>query len=135
MVGLLKGLGVQHHWSSHGEKAAEDMATAGAVMAELNKHYPGHQWYVEANAEAGVVTIKLLYEAVRGRTSSWGCLIHLTTMANISWQKKVMMVGGELLERWNLKRGAYREGDKLRAKENGIITNNAILKSRDNRWH
>lgn len=124
------GLHIQHNWTSHGDRAADDMVVAGQIMTELNRHYPGHQWDVTADHEAGVATIKLLYENQPGRVSSYGCLLHLTRFSNVTWAKRVMMVGGELLERWNLRRGSYREGDKLRAKQNGLLTANAVLKSR-----
>lgn len=68
----------------------------------LNRHYPNHLWMV-GWAPGGNLIVK--HGAMDSR---YGFIIALTKMHSISdFEHKVMLGGGELLERMGLKRGAW----------------------------
>lgn len=66
----------------------------------LQKHYPGYIWAVNVNSEktGGVMTIKNFSVSYQ-----FGMILHLEKLDNKL--KKVIIAGGELLERAKLKRG------------------------------
>lgn len=112
---------------AYGDTASMDMALAAKIMATLEKHYPGHWWDVAVNSEAGTAAIALMYPSDRiGRYSHMGVLLHLSTLNSESGFKKVMLAGGELLERRKLPRRGYREGDFQKAIEAGYDRTGAI---------
>lgn len=115
--------------TSRGETAMADEDVCRAVGEDLTKHYPGHLWFVGCNHEAGTVVIDLPYEKplhLRG----YGMLLHIATILGAGGQKFVMRAGGELLERFGLRRGAASIESADAAKENGLDAGNAIMKSR-----
>jgi hypothetical protein len=90
----------------------EDGISSGGMLlvkrtAEtLHKHYPGHLWAVNIDEEGGVITVMNL--ALSGK---WGFLLKLKTVQEDPDLKSVMRAGGELLERYRLRRGGYRPGE------------------------
>lgn len=110
----------------YGDTQSADMAMCGQVFEELQKHYPGHPWDVGANHEAGAVAIQLRYNDKLGRPSKYGFLIHINSLLSQDGFKKVVMAGGELLERYNLARKAATEESATLALINGVNTSNEI---------
>jgi hypothetical protein len=70
------------------------------VGEHLHRHYPGHLWAV--NVGGGVVTVQNL-----SLSGKWGFRIFENEIDPD--YKCVMRAGGELLERFNLRRGAARD--------------------------
>lgn len=91
-----------------------DLNLAKAVTQVLMKQYPGHPWAVWASHEQGVVVIKLpnLTDSTGllalGRL--FGMVLHIDKMSEGTFLQDVTRAGGELLERWGIRRGAYRNG-------------------------
>ena len=112
--------------SCEGAKAAADESMSKQIGECLVRHYPGHSWMVEANSVSGVATIRLLYTDMLGRVSRFGCLAHLHKWTDAL----IMRLGGELLERYGLARGAARQDTAGIARQNGLILDGAIGKSR-----
>jgi hypothetical protein len=68
----------------------------------LNKHYPGHLWAVNVNADekGGVMIIKNFSISYR-----YGYTLHLTKLD--AKLRKVLMAGGEILERARMARASW----------------------------
>ena len=75
---------------------AHEMSVCKRVAEKLNDHYPGHLWGV--NMVQGVIQVMNL-----GLSARWGFQIKEENLDPD--YKKVLMAGGELLERYNIKRG------------------------------
>jgi len=87
-----------------------DMSPSAVTLAKnvaetLNKHYPGHLWGVNVNEAGGIVTVYNL-----SLSGNWGFVLHIKDLAIADDMKKVMRAGGEILERYRLRRGAQVEG-------------------------
>lgn len=85
--------------------SASGMMLVKRTADELQRHYPGHLWAVNINEEGGVMTVMNL--ALSGK---WGFLLKLKTVQEDPDLKSVMRAGGELLERYRLRRGRYEPG-------------------------
>jgi len=116
--------------SGYGLQQVADKALAAKVAAVLLRHYPNYNWMVEANHEAGVVTIRLMYTDRLGRLSRYGCLMHLSSFHGAEGDRKVMMLGGELLERYKLKRGLADPETALLVRNQKLLLDNAVTKSK-----
>lgn len=70
-------------------------------MAELlHRHYPGHLWAVTCDGQTGMATVRNM--ALDG---NWGFQLHLdTSYSGSEWDKRVVMAGGEVLERYRIAR-------------------------------
>lgn len=100
-----------------------------AVGEDLTRAYPGYFWMVGCNHEAGTIEIRLQVPTPIG-TERFGYLMYISTAIGIGGQKAVMRAGGEMLERYGLRRKwAHPDTDDI-AREHGLITDHAILKSR-----
>lgn len=110
----------------YGEQKAKDILLCHQVNAVLNKHYPGHPWLIGANHEAGTINVQLTYldkHGKVGKMGNWGFLLHIAKVKTIpDLEKKVMLAGGELLERWQLARDKATDTSWQKAKENTLIT-------------
>lgn len=81
--------------------AALDFNTAKEMSETLTAAYPGHAWAVTCEGDKGIATVRNL--ALSG---NWGFVLKLSDMSSSSdWKKKIVMAGGELLERFRLRRG------------------------------
>ena len=81
--------------------AVLDFNTAKDMAEALHTAYPGHMWAVTCEGEKGVATVRNL--ALSGE---WGFVLHLKDIYSASaWKQKIIMAGGELLERFKLRRG------------------------------
>jgi hypothetical protein len=75
---------------------------------DLHRAYPGHLWAV--SIDGGFLDVRNLM--LSGR---WGFRVPLTKMFSSSdWDKRVVMAGGEVLERYRVRR-AQAEMDALAA--------------------
>lgn len=92
-----------------------------AVGETLYYYYPGHPWGVGVNLEAGAITIELGYQHPRITGATFGYLLHPQTLKGKGGIHRVMLAGGELLERYDLARGAATDQSAARAAENGLI--------------
>lgn len=86
---------------------AADIALAKRLGEVLHKHYPGHLWAVSVNSSQGIASILNL--RLSGR---WGFMLHLRDLSyEDEITREAMQAGGELLERYRLARGAFRESE------------------------
>lgn len=83
---------------------SEDVRLSRQIGEVLEKHYPGYMWAVHANTEGGVADIHNL--ALHGL---WGFRLKLSKVMSDPSLKCVVDAGGELLERYNMKRGKFNE--------------------------
>lgn len=80
---------------------ANDMIFAREMAETLHAQYPNHLWAVTCEGEKGIATVRNL--ALSGE---WGFVLHLKEIYSASaWKQKLIMAGGELLERFRLRRG------------------------------
>jgi hypothetical protein len=77
-----------------------DHILAKNVAEVLDKKYPGWLWAV--NVMDGVVTVKSML-----LSGNWGFVMHSDKIDND--YKTVMRAGGEILERYNQKRGTFNQ--------------------------
>lgn len=104
---------------AEGRKNAQDMFLAKEVAGVLFGAYPDHDWYVAVDGEAGSITIKNL-----SLSAQYGYLLHYSkTQAPGAIHTKVINAGGEILERFGVRRGRYSEGDY-----NGLIDKSRTAK-------
>ncbi len=88
-----------------------DEWAAGEVMAILNAEYPGHFWRVVHDSHHGVCLISI--PILMGINNYMA--VNLRTHALDSYRVKV--AGGEILERYGLRRGRLQLGAFLDARE------------------
>ena len=82
--------------------AAHDLAIARDMAEVLHAIYPDHAWAVTCECDKGIATVRNL--ALAG---NWGFVLKLADLYSASsWKKMVVRAGGELLERFMLRRGA-----------------------------
>lgn len=87
--------------SASPQLGANEMLMAKTVAEKLHSVYPGHLWAVDV--QGSVINIRDLLTDGR-----WGVTLHIPAVYSISsLEKQVVMLGGELLERFNQRRGAY----------------------------
>jgi len=112
----------------HGETAGTDIAICRRIHEVLEKHFPGYDWIIEANSDNTVLTatIKLAYTDNLGRLTRFGCLMHLKSYFDAESERKIMQLGGELLERCGLSRKKANRDTRLLYRLNGMDTGNAI---------
>jgi len=93
---------IEQMWSSIWETN-----TAKTIGDTLARTYPGYQWWVRAHASRGYFVIHCgEINAVIGTNLPYGMLMHVSKIDDHGLlAKKVIRMGGELLERANLVRG------------------------------
>lgn len=85
--------------------AANDMLMAKEMAEALHAHYPGHLWAVTCDGQTGMADVRNL--ALSGE---WGFRLHLKKIYSASeFRRRVVMAGGEFLERYRLHRGKLNE--------------------------
>ena len=90
-----------------------------AVGEDLESCYPGYPWAVGCDHLAGRVVIDLAVEKPPS-FRNFAYALNLTTVFGPGGQKRVREAGGELLERFGLRRARAYEDTHLRARENGL---------------
>jgi hypothetical protein len=120
---------VVHDNSAH---AMSDIDVCRAVGEDLTAHYPGYPWMVGCNHEKSVgrVVIDLGVTKPVGM-ENYAYALYLPTVLGPGGQKRVLEAGGELLERFGLKRGAAAEDHRQRARENGLDLGGAVHTKRE----
>jgi hypothetical protein len=97
-----------------------DMTTAKLVAEVLDRFYPGHLWAVHVDSLGGIATVKNMR-----LSGNWGFVLKLTdTYSGSEFEKRVMMCGGELLERYRLRTGAFNQ-----SQYDGILTPTGVLQA------
>lgn len=80
---------------------ANDLLIAKEMADALHTAYPGHLWAVQVQGDQGVATVRNL-----ALVGNWGFILHLPTIYSASeYKKRVVRGGGEILERYRLRRG------------------------------
>jgi len=79
-----------------------DIQLLNYVGRTLDRHYPGHPWFVFVDSEGGILVIKHL-----GISSQYGFVLKLSRVYTDPNLQKIVLAAGELLERAALKRGAF----------------------------
>jgi len=112
-----------------GDMRAADMRLCVAIGEDLTRNFPGYAWDVGVDHEAGVLSIRLAVP-VAGGMAQPGFLMHIRTAISADGQKKVRAAGGEVLERWRLRRDRAAADWAEHAQANGLDRANMVLKSR-----
>ena len=113
---------------TYSDDDVKDIALCRKIWQVLDKHYQGHPWMVGADHRAGTVTIQLAYnDKVDWRFSRMGWILHINKLETPEELKKVMRAGGDMLERFNLKRDAATENSRQYAKSNGLIKDGVMM--------
>ena len=94
-------------FAQHGDDGRDD-ALLWRVQAKLWRHYPGWAWYVEIPPAQNIIVIKN-FDLGGNLNKPWGFVIHKNTLG--SDMKMVVRGGGELLERYNRRRGRVTAAD------------------------
>lgn len=82
-----------------------DQQLCELVSRVLIKHYPGHDWLVEADCRKGFIDIRNI--SLHGQM---GCRIPMDGAASSSELEAIAMrYGGEILERFHVTRGGLRQ--------------------------
>jgi len=79
-------------------------------MAELlYKHYPDHLWAVTVESDQGIATVRNLR-----LSGNWGFILKLRdVVSHKELKRRVLLAGGELLERYKLSRGKFNVDEYL----------------------
>jgi hypothetical protein len=87
-----------------------DMEKAREVAQTLERHYPNHPWLVSFQGRVLVVRHLAISDLVRvdlGRDGFGMVLKHLNASTASELAKGAVMAGGQMLEAFGLKRGAW----------------------------
>jgi hypothetical protein len=122
---------IQLETMGYGKTYLADMDLGKKIMDVLEKHYPLHAWFVDCNHEAGTATIQLMYQGRNEKLMiwKWGYMLHAHRLDEddmLTLEKKVMRAGGEVLERYNMRRGALTENDLIDFHHGKIHTENHV---------
>lgn len=90
---------------ARGGALPNDFILSRRILEVLQRHYPGHRWVVEVKTDQGVAFIRNFFADPRR-----GFVIHLSRCENANdVVREAMRAGGELLERYGIKRQSFRE--------------------------
>lgn len=106
---------------AHPEHAMEDQDVCVAVGEDLTRAYPGYLWMVGCNHASGRVMIDLQVPKPP-HLRNYGYELNIATVLGAGGQKRVHEAGGELLERFGLRRGAAHADTNAIAAEHGLTT-------------
>lgn len=118
---ILSNAYVSTHFDSHGATAnaamleAYEFGIAKTIFEKLWEFYPGYDWKVKVDAQGGIATVQL----PRLHHSVIAFIIKLDELASDPGYALVKRAGGEMLERFKLRRGMvnraqYRDALKAR---------------------
>jgi hypothetical protein len=89
--------------------SAYELTLAKQMADTLHRHYPEHLWAVTVNAKQGMADVRNM--ALSG---NWGFRLHIPAIYSASeFDKRVRNAGGELLERYRIRRGRAQADDVL----------------------
>jgi hypothetical protein len=87
----------------------DDVILAKRGADVLDAHYPDHTWAVNVESRHGLVKI---YHLITSGNKAY--VLHLDGFYSASdFDKKIKMAGGEILERYRLRRGRFDEDEWL----------------------
>lgn len=113
----------------HTQHDLEDVKLCDKINRILQFYYPKHPWMIGANHETHVIHIQLAYFNRLGQIFPWGVQYYTHKMGGYKqMRKKIMLAGGELLERFNLARKEASEFAEHYASEGGINTENPVCR-------
>lgn len=87
-------------------KDAADRRICQQIMFVLHRHYPCHDWMVEADSLAGIAKVR-----IGGFSEIYPWVIHLSHLANDPGMRWVVKAGGDYLERLGLSRTGFNAAD------------------------
>ena len=116
--------------ASYGATQTEDMQACHLAMTVLPKHYPDHPWLIGCEHFSGMIHCRLQYGTQEVSNNGHGFMLKLSTILGHDGEKRIMLAGGECLERYNLFRGAATEESEIRAMQNGLNLDNIVGKSK-----
>lgn len=115
--------------TGYGDRLADDQAACKLVGEFLARFYPGIDWMVGVDHEAGTVAIDIMCDKPIGM-ERYGYLLHLSSIMGPDGQRKVRNAGGELMERFGIRRDRPGAEWRMTAREHGLITDANKNKSR-----
>lgn len=83
-----------------------DIPLGRDILHILHTVYPGWAWVVEIPRGQNIVNIRNLSACPRG---TYGFRCHKDKLTAASLTRAIVMAGGEFLERFRMRRGAFRE--------------------------
>lgn len=84
---------------------ANDFNMAKTMAEALHRHYPGQRWAVTCDGATGIATIRNLF-----LSGTYGYILKLPAIYSASaYEKDVIRAGGEVLERFKMRRGTFDE--------------------------
>lgn len=83
------------------------MVTSRNIAEALHRKYPGYLWAVEPSLDESVYQIRCM--SLSGR---WGFIVHATKDTGA---KRIQQLGGELLERYRVRRGRINDDEIMAA--------------------
>lgn len=95
---------------------SHDLQKAKEVATTLEQHYPNHPWLISFQGRVLVVRHLAISDLVRnslGRDGFGFVLKHLDTHTSAELAKSAVTAGGQLLEAFGLKRGAWDGQDPV----------------------
>lgn len=92
-----------------------DQSKAKYIAGMLDQYYPGYGWAVNADTRNNIATVN----AIR-LSGDWGFYLHLDKLDPTG--REIVRYGGELLERYKVKRGAI-DRDEVRNLERDFTGN------------
>lgn len=95
------------HSEHSGGQAIAEMSLAKTIAEVLTHHYPNFIWSVTVDATNGIATVENV-----NLPGKWGFYLHLAKLD--AGGRRIVMAGGELLERFNLRRRRM-DGDAVAA--------------------
>jgi len=95
---------------------ASDMILAKEMADTLNTHYPGHLWAINVDGKNGVANVHDLM-----LNGQWGYRLKLVNIYSASeFKRDVIRAGGEILERFKMRRGRFDESQYSQLATNSI---------------
>ena len=110
------------HGADGHDMPADDVILAKQAADLLYRKYPGYLWAVHVNSKGGMLNIFCPIISTR-----YGYTIRLSEVYQDPQLKCVMRAGGEILERADMRRGQWRDGELAKRVE-GIKNYNPILR-------
>jgi hypothetical protein len=86
------------------EEDALDMCLAKRIGDMLESYYPGYPWAVGVNSEIGMVDVRCL-----NLSTQYGYMINMKDLYATAGWDIVKVAGGEILERFRVRRGRMDE--------------------------
>jgi hypothetical protein len=94
---------------SDGRMHEYERQQAGRVLRILHEHYPGYAWQVGLVHPEFRQDALVIYNLTLDPRTRWGFFFRLTAIAAPDGDHKVVMAGGEYLERYNMMRAGLDE--------------------------